>query len=102
MRREAEMQAKKARTKIGAKTVQAFVGAGRGCNDDVASALPGVALTRDEDSSVHATLRRRRFCIQKMYMNFYMYAYICVYIHIYMHIHINTHMHTHVYIYVCV
>ena len=64
------MQAKKARTKIGAKTVQAFVGAGRGCNDGVASALPGVALTRDEDSSVHAILRRRRFKLVHNPLNF--------------------------------
>ena len=68
--REAEMQAKKARTKIGAKTVQAFVGAGRGCNDDVASAVPGVVLTRDEDSSVHAILRQRRFKLVHNPLNF--------------------------------
>ena len=68
--REAEMQAKKARTKIAAKTVQAFVGAGRGCNDGVASALPGVALTLDEDSSVHAALRKRRFKLVHNPLNF--------------------------------
>ena len=31
---------------------------------------PGVALTRDEDSSVHATLRRRRFKLVHKPLNF--------------------------------